>query len=159
MKFFIGAIIIFSFVFSPYLEIGESMMQALMQPGKSLIIIGSALGNFIIENSRYIIFTTLKDLKYECKPPPDNKKSYEELLLFLFDMFKLIKSNGLLSIRRFLDSPQTSPIFNKYPTDKNKQAVIFCDYLRFHGLYRERSTGQHDARRNRSNYQRKRKYY
>ncbi len=132
MKFLIGVIIIMVSILASYVLMGGSFRALMQQPGEALIIIGSGVGSFIIANSRYSIFTTLKELKNVGKVLPNDKQSYKELLLFLYNAFKQIRLNGILSIEQFLDDPNSSEFFNKYPSFmKNKKAVLFfCDYIR-----------------------------
>lgn len=131
MKFLLGSAVVILLIIFPYLEMGGSLF-ALLQPGEAIIIIGSAIGSFIIANPRHIVFATVKELKYTFKALTSNKKSYEELLLFLVNMFKKIKSEGILVIESALDKPQESELFTQYPTlSKNHKAIEFiCDYMR-----------------------------
>jgi chemotaxis protein MotA len=130
MFFFIGLAVVFGSVLGGYLPHGNPLV--LWQPFEYLIIIGAAIGAFIVSNPKPILAGTAKQVGRVLKGPPYNKASYLELLTLLYSVFKLIKSKGALAIESHLDNPEESSLFANYPNFmKNHHAVEFlCDYLR-----------------------------
>ena len=107
-------------------------LLTLLQPGEILIILGSGIGSFVIANSKDTLRAVMRSLKCLFKRSLYANKSYEELLLFLFSTFKKVRSQGILSIEKFLDEPIQSEILKKYPSvaQNNKDVVFFYDYMR-----------------------------
>ena len=64
MKFFIGIVTVFGYVIFGYL-LGDGHLRVLWQPSEFMIIIGSALGAYIIANSSKILAETPKALMEE----------------------------------------------------------------------------------------------
>ncbi len=104
----------------------------LWQPYEFVIILGSAVGAFILGNPGFVLKASLKHFGYLFKGNPYKKDDYLELMKFLFEMFKTVKSKGLLAIESDLDNPHESELFNNYPkVAKDHHAVdFFCDYMR-----------------------------
>ena len=131
MKLLVGIIIILVFVLGAFWHMGGNLLT-LLQPGEILIILGSALGGLIIANSKQTLLSILISIKLLLRQPVDRNKSYEELVLFLFNIFKRIRSQGLIVIEESLDNPLDSELFKEYPhLLQNKRALnFFCDYMR-----------------------------
>ena len=66
------------------------------------------------------------------KGTPYNKADYIDMLMFLYDTCKLMRSKGILQMESALDNPHESELFTKYPKFlHNHHAVdFFCDYMR-----------------------------
>ena len=73
MMFFIGLICLLSSVFIGYLAIGGNI-YILFKPSEWIIIIGAAIGSYIIANPLNIINDMLKSLKDLTKKAPYNKR-------------------------------------------------------------------------------------
>ena len=104
----------------------------LIQPIEFVIILGAALGAFIIGNTKTNIKQTLKGLKRALKGPTYKKADYIELLSVLYQLFKLAKTKGMLALEQHVEKPDESALFNQFPKFlKDHHAVEFlCDYLR-----------------------------
>lgn len=129
--FFVGALVVISCVFGGYLLNGGHM-HVLWQPFEFLIILGAAAGGFIISNPKPVLSATGGALGSMMKGPKYNKVSYLELLTLLYNVFKLIRTKGMLAIEPHLENPHESDLFKKYPGFlHDHHAVDFlCDYLR-----------------------------
>ena len=92
----IGAVIVLACVFGAYSVHGN--MLILIQPVEFVIILGAALGAFIIGNTKTNIKQTLKGLKRAFKGPTYKKADYIELLSVLYQLFKLAKTKGMLAL-------------------------------------------------------------
>lgn len=131
MKFIIGFITVLSCVLGGYWLHGGKL-AVLWQPTEYLIIIGAAVGSFIIGSPGWLIKDTLKSLKYLFKGMPFQQKDYVELLVMLNLVFKTMRAKGMLEIESHVEEPNNSSIFQLAPGFlANHDAMHFlCDYLR-----------------------------
>ncbi|MBN8531743.1 MAG: flagellar motor stator protein MotA, partial [Alphaproteobacteria bacterium] len=63
---------------------------------------------------------------------PFSKNDYLDLLILLSQVFKLMRSKGMLELESHIENPSNSSIFSQHRSFmRNKHAVtFFCDYLR-----------------------------
>ena len=130
MFFIIGIVVVFGSVAGGYMPHGD--LRVLWQPLEFLIILGAAIGGFIIANPKDVTLATGKHLGRLLKAAPYSKQDYVELLCLQFSLFKLAKSKGALALEAHIKNPDESSIFSLYPTFmKNHDASDFlCDTLR-----------------------------
>ncbi|MBL0318397.1 MAG: flagellar motor stator protein MotA [Alphaproteobacteria bacterium] len=131
MLFFVGLIVVIGCVVGGYMGNGGHM-GVLWQPFEFVIIFGAAFGAFIIGNPSHIIKDALHSLKNLVKGTPYNKSDYSELLGFLYNIFKVMKTKGMLQIEADIDKPESSELFTKYPkfAGDHHNVAFVCDYLR-----------------------------
>ncbi|HEY8575144.1 MAG TPA: flagellar motor stator protein MotA [Devosia sp.] len=131
MRLIIGILIVIGCVVGGYLGVGGHM-QVLWQPFEFVIILGAAIGAFVIGNTGPIIKGTLGAFGTLFKGPKYNKEAYVELLGMQFSMYKLIQSKGILALEQHIENPHESTLFNRFPKfAANHHAVEFvCDYMR-----------------------------
>jgi chemotaxis protein MotA len=131
MRLIVGLVILFAAVIGGYVAQGGHL-AVLVQPFEALIILGAAAGAFIIGNTGAILKQTLKIFGTLFRGPRYNKAAYVELLGVQYTLFKLVQSKGVLGLEPHIENPESSSIFQKFPTfSKNHHAVEFmCDYLR-----------------------------
>lgn len=131
MKLFIGIITVFVCVLGGYAAMGGKLI-VLWQPFEGVIILGAAMGAFIIANPGHVIKQFGGSLGALMKGSQYNKESYLELLSCLFQFFKLAKAKGNLALEAHVENPHESTIFAQFPTvANNHHAVDFiCDYIR-----------------------------
>jgi chemotaxis protein MotA len=131
MRLIVGAIIVFASVLGGYAAMGGHL-EVLWQPFEAVIILGAALGAFIIGNTKAILMQTLGVFSALFKGPRYNKQTYVELLGLQFSIFKLVQAKGLLALEQHIENPEQSDLFARFPTfAANHHAVEFmCDYLR-----------------------------
>jgi chemotaxis protein MotA len=131
MLIIIGAVIVMACVFGSYAVMGGHL-GVLWQPGEFVIILGAALGAFIIANTKTNIKQTLKGVKRALKGPTYKKADYVELLSVLYQIFKLAKTKGMLALEQHVEKPDESTLFAQFPKfQRDHHAVEFlCDYLR-----------------------------
>jgi chemotaxis protein MotA len=109
----IGAVIVLACVFGAYSVHGNLLI--LIQPVEFVIILGAALGAFIIGNTKTNIKQTLKGLKRALKGPTYKKADYIELLSVLYQLFKLAKTKGMLALEQHVEKPDESALFGQFP--------------------------------------------
>lgn len=131
MLFLIGSTIVVACVLGGYLLEGGKFI-VLVQPLELLIILGAAVGAFIIANPMPVIMRCIGSFGMLLKGSPYSKDSYLELLSCLYTVFKLAKSKGMLALESHVEKPDESPLWEKFPKfAADHYALTFlCDYLR-----------------------------
>jgi chemotaxis protein MotA len=131
MLFIIGMVVVFGSVVTGYL-MHHGKLEVLWQPNEFVIIIGAAIGSFLISNPADILKDALKNLKNLFKGKPYKKVHYLELLSFLFHGFKQMKTKGMLTMEAHIENPHESELFKKYPGFLNNHHALefFCDSIR-----------------------------
>ena len=104
----------------------------LWQPFELLIILGGAIGGFIIANPKTVLLGTVKQMSRLLKGAPYKKGHFLELLVMLYAIFRLANSKGALALEPHIENPESSDLFAQYPKFAgNRHAVEFlCDALR-----------------------------
>ncbi len=130
-----GSLFVLACVFGGYAAAGGHLIM-LWQPFEVVIIVGAAIGAFIIGNTFTVIKKSLLLPVLLLKGSPYKKDRYIELLGLMFTIFKLAKSKGMLALETHVENPQESDLFNQFPGfSKDHHAVEFlCDYLRLFTL-------------------------
>ena len=139
MKIF-GIIFVFATVFGGYTWAGGHLSAILaVLHYEALIILGAAIGAFLIANSTDVIKHTLKEFNCLIKPEAHNKKDYMELLSMLFMTFKLARTKGWLALEQHIEHPHDSELFKQFPgfAANHHATTFFCDYLRIISLDNE----------------------
>ncbi|MGB3336137.1 MAG: flagellar motor stator protein MotA [Devosia sp.] len=131
MRLIIGIVIVIACVIGGYLGVGGHM-AVLWQPFEFVIILGAAVGAYVIGNTGPVLKQTLGVFGTLFKGPKYNKAAYVELLGMQFSLYKLVQSKGILALEQHIENPHESTLFARFPTfANNHHAVEFvCDYLR-----------------------------
>jgi chemotaxis protein MotA len=131
MRLIIGILTVIICVFGGYAAMGGHL-EVLWQPFEAVIILGAAIGAFVIGNTGPVLKATLGVFGTLFRGPRYNKASYVELLGLQFSLFKLVQSKGVLALEPHVEDPENSTIFKAFPKfSANHHAVEFmCDYLR-----------------------------
>ncbi len=127
----IGAAVVIVSVIGGYVGNGGEI-GVLIQPFEWLIILGAAIGSFIIGNPKTVIFGLGKAMSTMLKGSRHNKASYLELLSLLYSLFKLAKTKGDLALESHVEKPDESTLFQKFPkfSSDHHSREFLCDYLR-----------------------------
>jgi len=127
----IGAVIVIASVIGGYVANGGHL-AVLFQPFEFMIIIGAAIGAFIISNRKPVLSATAKAVPAILKADKYDKGAFLELLTMLYTVFKLAKSKGALVLEQHVEHPHESSLFQRFPSFLgDEHAVTFlCDYLR-----------------------------
>ncbi|MEO1043163.1 MAG: flagellar motor stator protein MotA [Pseudomonadota bacterium] len=135
MKFGIGIAMICFCMLGGYIGVGGKL-AVLWQPYEILIIMGSALGAYVVANPKSVIIDSMSATLAAVRGDTLKEQDYLELMSLLFTIFRQGKANGVMSLENDIERPFESEMFQKYPRVlANKRAVAFiCDYLRLISL-------------------------
>lgn len=112
----VGIVLVFGMVFGGYMAAGGSLAIILhAAPFELMIILGAAVGAFLIANQGDIAKGMLGDLSRTVSGPKWKKDDYRDLLSLMFMIVKLLKTRGVLAIEPHVDKPHESTLFAKYP--------------------------------------------
>ncbi|MDH3473183.1 MAG: flagellar motor stator protein MotA [Rhodospirillales bacterium] len=131
MAVIIGCIVVVLCTFGGYVALGGKL-AVLWQPFEVVIIVGAAIGAYVIANTTPVLKGTVNTIKASLKGPSYKKDDYVELLGVLYQILKLAKTKGNLALEQHIENPEESSLFQQFPNfSKNHHAVEFlCDYLR-----------------------------
>jgi chemotaxis protein MotA len=127
----IGAVVVLGSVLGGYLAAGGHL-AVLFQPFEVVIIVGAAIGGFIIANPKAVLKRTGGAFGRMLKGARYRKESYVELLCLLYQVFKLAKTKGMLALESHVEKPEESTLFQQFPkfAGDHHALVFLCDYLR-----------------------------
>ena len=130
MFLIIGYVIILASSLGTYAIHGS--LLALWVPLEYVAIVGLTIGGFVAGNDIKVIKKTIAALPSVLKGSHFTKALYIDLLAMLFEILAKVRKEGLMSIESDVETPESSPIFTKYPELLNDHHVIefITDYLR-----------------------------
>ncbi len=133
MKLIFGLLFGIGCIFGGYVIAGGKIGPILLAlPVKMMIIMGGALGAFVINNEPKVLKGALAGIGRAMKSSKYTKARYMELLALLYDILQKARKEGLMAIESDVENPQDSALFQKYPaiaTDHHTVEFI-TDYLR-----------------------------
>lgn len=126
----IGAIIVIGCVLGGYVA-HHGNVAVLVQVEEFIIIGGAALGSLVTSNSSPQIKHIIHAFQGAIKKKPKTKEQYTELLLCLYELCKVVKTNPL-SLEPHVEKPEASDIFKRYPNVLENHHVLhfICDTLK-----------------------------
>ncbi len=130
MLVIVGALVVIASVFGGYLLEGGSM-HVLFQPIELLIIGGAAAGSLLIAAPMPVIKNIVKQVMGTLTGHSISKAQYTEVLLCLYEIIKIGKSNPL-AIEPIVENPSGSEVFKKYPFVLHDAHMVdfICDTLK-----------------------------
>ena len=129
----IGYLVAIGCIFGGYIIHGGNIAVVLHAlPIEMMVIGGGALGAFVVNNQPKVLKGTMKLLPQAFKGSKYTKARYLDLMALLYDILQKARKDGLMSIEKDVESPQDSPIFQKYPKLAADHHVVefTTDYLR-----------------------------
>lgn len=111
----IGAVVVLGAVIGGYL-MEHGNLSVLFQPAELVIIGGAALGSFIISAPKALVIRVFKEALGILKGEKGDKKHYLELLMLLYELFSVMRKEGMLAIEGHLQKPGESEIFKRFPS-------------------------------------------
>jgi chemotaxis protein MotA len=131
MTFIIGLVIVTVCLLGSFVMMGGHL-EVLWQPYEYVIILGCAIGTFIVANPIKVIKDSGKGMMEAIKESVPKPADYMELLALLFVLLREMKSKTKSEMEAHIDQPNESDIFKNYPSVlKNTELTAFiCDYSR-----------------------------
>ncbi|MDR2489585.1 MAG: flagellar motor stator protein MotA [Desulfovibrio sp.] len=126
----VGFLIVLGSILGGY-AIVQGNFAILLQPAELLIIFGAGFGAFIASNSSFSLKLSAKGLGHMFGNGP-SKAQYLEMLALLYGLFAKMQREGIISVEKDIEQPESSPLFQRYPSmAKDKAACFFIgDTLR-----------------------------
>jgi chemotaxis protein MotA len=119
----IGGILVVIFsVAGGYLWEGGHL-ALLNQPAEFVIIGGAAIGILMVGTPMAVVKELISQLKRVMSPGPE-RKDYTDLLVMLYQLFRVVQSSGVMALEPHLDDPKTSTILQRYPKFLAKHASV-----------------------------------
>ncbi|GGE23867.1 flagellar motor protein MotA [Aureimonas endophytica] len=131
MGILLGLVVTIACVLGGYVANGGHV-AILWQPFELLIILGAALGTFLVGNSMKVVKDTGKSIVEALKNGVPKQAEYLALLSLLHSLMREMRSKPRSEVEEHVDNPAQSPIFSAYPTILKDQAILnfICDYCR-----------------------------
>lgn len=131
MSLILGSIIVLAAVLGGFALQGGHLLS-LWQPFELLIILGAALGGFVIANPVSVVLRSLKSIPTLFTGSRYKKADYLDALGLMYELFNKARKEGLMGIETDIEDPDASALFQKYPLAlRDHHAVEFIsDYMR-----------------------------
>ncbi|MEO7191719.1 MAG: flagellar motor stator protein MotA [Vicinamibacterales bacterium] len=125
-----GLIVVLAAVAGGYLWEGGNI-NLLIQPAEFVIIGGAALGTLLASTPMSVLHELVVQLKRLMTPPP-SRKEYSDLLVMMYQLFRVAQSTGVMALEPHLDNPSESAVFSKYPQflERKGSVAFFADSAR-----------------------------
>jgi chemotaxis protein MotA len=114
MLVLVGSLIVLISVLGGYV-LSSGQLLALWQPYELVIIGGGSLGAFITANPGKVVKQTGREILALFKPPRYQPADYVDLLALLYDIFGVMRKQGILGLESHIEDPQASAVFSAYP--------------------------------------------
>lgn len=133
MSFVIGLIVTMGCMLGGFAALGGHLI-VLWQPWEFVIIMGSALGTFIVANPTKVIKDTGKAIVQAIFEKTPKRRDYLDLLGLLHALMRELRSKSRNEVEVHIEQPAESPLFAAFPqVTKNAEITTFiCDYCRLY---------------------------
>jgi chemotaxis protein MotA len=111
----VGSIIVLGSVLGGFVMGGSSLLL-LWHPLEVVVIIGAALGAFLISNPMKVVKDSFSGALGLVKGSRYGKAEYVQLLKLIYDLLVMMRKEGVLALERHIEDVSKSDIFKKYPT-------------------------------------------
>jgi len=110
----IGSVVVVGCILGGFVAEGGHIL-ALWHPFEIVIIVGSAIGAFLISNPLKVVKAAFSGAIALPKGPRYKRADYVTLLQLLYDILVKIRKEGVMAIERDVEAPHESALFKKYP--------------------------------------------
>lgn len=133
MSFIIGLIVTMGCMLGGFAALGGHLI-VLWQPWEFVIIMGSALGTFIVANPLKVIKDTGKAIVQAVMEKTPKSRDYLDILGLLHTLMRELRSKSRSEAEAHIEQPEESPLFQAFPNLlKNREIIAFiCDYCRLY---------------------------
>jgi len=127
----IGMVVVLGAVIAGYL-MEHGNLSVLVQPAELVIIGGASIGAFLVASPRKVASAVVRQVGSVFRSPDHGKAHFLELLSMLFQIFSKIRKEGLISIEADIETPQKSPLFQRYPRIVKDPRIMnfICDNMK-----------------------------
>ena len=126
--------IIFGLVctFAGFLLHGGNMFVFVEAWTEYIVIIGAGIGMYLGANGMALTKQTISQILHLLKPAKFGKQEYEDLLIMIYKLFSLARTDGLLAIESHIEEPEKSAILsaNKSFMANHHAVEFFCDTMK-----------------------------
>ncbi|CAK7038623.1 MAG: Motility protein A [Desulfovibrio sp.] len=131
MLIIIGYIVVFGSVIGGFMMSGGKVAM-LIHVAEIIIIAGAGFGAFVAGGTGFTLKGAIKGVLHAFKGNSAGKAEYLELLALLFGLFSKMHREGVISIEKDIEQPESSAMFQRFPKiAKDKAACLFIgDTLR-----------------------------
>lgn len=114
MLVIIGYIIVFGSVLGGFMMSGGNVMM-LVHVSEIIIIAGAGIGAFIAGCTGFVLKGAIKGAVHVFTGHAAGKAEYLELLSVLYGLFSKMHREGVISIEKDIEQPESSAMFQRYP--------------------------------------------
>src|SRR3546814_10039808 len=107
MGLIVGILIVIGCTLGGYAAMGGHL-AVLWQPFEGVIIVGAAVGAFVIGNTGSVIKATAGTVAKTLRGSQYSKENYIELISLLYQILKVAKTKGNLGLEKHIESPHRS---------------------------------------------------
>ena len=130
----VGLLLVFASIAGGFVSAGGKLL-ALWQPAEFVIILGCALGSFLLGNSKSVIKATGQYILRVVTGKHSGPDTYQNILTLLYQLFETGRRSGLAALEAHVENPDESDLFKGAGVLANKRLKNFiCDNLRLLGL-------------------------
>lgn len=140
MSFAIGLVITMGCMLGGFAALGGHLI-VLWQPWEFVIIMGSALGTFVVANPPKVIVDTGKGILQAVMEKGPKRRDYLDVLCLLHSLMREIRSKPRNEAEAHIEAPQESSIFTAFPKvlANHELTGFICDYCRLFIIGRVRT--------------------
>ncbi len=115
MSTIIGLIVVFASVIGGFVMAGGPL-PVLIQPNEFVVIGGAAIGSLIISAPGKVGSRVISAFKHGFKVDSPTQADYVDLLKLLYQLFQIVRREGLLALESHVNDIHNSSLFTKYPS-------------------------------------------
>jgi chemotaxis protein MotA len=125
-----GVVVVLVAVAGGYIWEGGHLLL-LWQPAEFAIIGGCAAGILLISTPMSQLSAMMGQVKRLFAPPP-GKKDFEEVLVMLYQLFRVAQSTGAMALEPHFDNPNESAVLSRYPKflARHESLAFLADSIR-----------------------------
>jgi chemotaxis protein MotA len=125
MGSYIGLVVVFATVLGGF-AMSKGPFGVLVQPAEFVVIGGAAFGALMVSAPGKVMSRVKHSFGIAFKIDVPGKSDYLDLLKLLYQIFAVMRRDGVLALESHLSAPEQSSIFKNYPTVlRRHHAMVF----------------------------------
>jgi chemotaxis protein MotA len=131
MSTIVGLLMVFGLVAAGF-AMADGPFGVLWQPNELVVIFGSAAGSLVISAPGKVMSRVKHAFGMGFKISVPKTADYLDLLKLLYQVFTIVRREGVLALESHISQPEQSSIFKNYPTVTNRHhpMVFLVDALK-----------------------------